>query len=81
MDGRARLPRSRRLRLCGARVATLLCLGIAALASCQPFRDDDAGFHAPLMDFAEYDACVARGGRWLVHTHRCSESLLGDAEP
>ena len=81
MDGRGRLPRSPRLPLSGAPVPTMLCLGIAALASCQPFRDDDAGFHAPLMDFAEYDACVARGGRWLVHTHRCSESLLGDAEP
>jgi hypothetical protein len=79
MDGLMHTLRSQRLRLCGARIATLLCLGIAALASCQPFRADDAVFSAPLTDFADYDACVDRGGSWLLHTHRCKEPPTGDA--
>jgi hypothetical protein len=85
MDGRACLHhRSQRLRLCGARLATLLCIAIAALASCQPFRDDDAVFSAPVTDFADYDACVDRGGRWLLQAHRCKEPRTGgtgDASP
>jgi len=83
MDGLAHLRRSRRLRLCGARLATLLCLAIAALASCQPFRDDDTTFAAPLNDFADYDACVDRGGNWLIHAHLCKEPAggAGDSTP
>lgn len=81
MDGLDRHPRSLRKRLCGARVATLLCLAIAALASCQPFREDDAVFAAPLTDFADYDACQARDGRWLPHAHRCKDPSMDDAGP
>ncbi|UPG90817.1 hypothetical protein L2Y96_03305 [Luteibacter aegosomaticola] len=79
MDGLTHTLRSQCWRRCGARLATLLCLGIAALASCQPFRDDDAVFYAPLTDFADYDACVDRGGSWLTQAHRCKEPPAGDA--
>ncbi|HEY4092178.1 MAG TPA: hypothetical protein VGN46_11730 [Luteibacter sp.] len=85
MDGLAPLPRSRHLRLCGARLAMLLSLAVAALASCQPFREDDAVFSAPLTDFADYDLCLDRGGRWLTHAHRCMEGSAqggaGDMAP
>ncbi|QDE38240.1 hypothetical protein FIV34_02980 [Luteibacter pinisoli] len=73
MDGRPHVPRSQRLRLCAARLVTLLCIGTAALASCQPFRADNTAVMAPSTDFADYDACVDRGGRWLIHAHRCKE--------
>jgi hypothetical protein len=26
---------------------------------------------SPVADYMEHDACLDRGGRWLMHAHRC----------
>jgi hypothetical protein len=63
---------SRRVCLCVARGGTLFGIGILAVASCQTFRERPApGGPSPVADYLEYDACLDRGGRWLMHAHAC----------
>jgi hypothetical protein len=31
-----------------------------------------------VADYLEYDACLDRGGRWLMHAHACIEQ--GDGQ-
>ena len=65
-------PYSRRVYLCAARGGTLFGIAILAVASCQTFRDKPAtGISSPVADYLEYDACLDRGGRWLMHAHAC----------
>jgi hypothetical protein len=65
---------SRRLGLCVARGGTLFGIAILAVASCQRFQDDPISrIDAPIADYLEYDACLDRGGRWLMHAHECVE--------
>lgn len=65
---------SRRVYLCAARGGTLFGIAILAVASCQTFRDKPAtGISSPVADYLEYDACLDRGGRWLMHAHTCIE--------
>ena len=33
---------------------------------------------SPVADYLEYDACLDRGGRWLMHAHACIEQ--GDGQ-
>lgn len=75
--------RSRRLYLCVARGGTVFGIAILAVASCQRFRDRPAtGFSSPVADYLEYDACLDRGGRWLMHAHTCvEEDDAGVPEP
>lgn len=68
---------SRRVYLCIARGGTLFGIAILAVASCQSFREKGAARVAsPVAEYLEYDACLDRGGRWLMHAHACVE--LGD---
>lgn len=65
---------SRRVYLCAARGGTLFGIAILAVASCQTFREKPAtGISSPVADYLEYDACLDRGGRWLMHAHTCIE--------
>lgn len=65
---------SRRMYLCVARGGTLFGIGILAVASCQTFREKPAAaISSPVADYLEYDACLDRGGRWLMHSHACVE--------
>ncbi|HVI53450.1 MAG TPA: hypothetical protein VM621_00175 [Luteibacter sp.] len=65
---------SRRVYLCVARGGTLFGIAILAVASCQTFRDTPASrLASPVADYLEYDACLDRGGRWLMHAHTCIE--------
>lgn len=66
---------SRRVALCAARGGTLFGIAVLAVASCQRFRDRPAagGVSSPVADYLEYDACLDRGGRWLMHAHACIE--------
>jgi hypothetical protein len=65
---------SRRAYLCVARGGTLFGIAILAVASCQTFREKPAtGISSPVADYLEYDACLDRGGRWLMHAHTCIE--------
>jgi hypothetical protein len=70
---------SRRVYLCVARGGTVFGIGILAVASCQTFREYPAPSDAsPVADYLEYDACLDRGGRWLMHAHACIEQ--GDGQ-
>jgi hypothetical protein len=65
---------SRRVYLCVARGGTVFGIGILAVASCQTFQDQPAsGAGSPVADYLKYDACLDRGGRWLMHAHACIE--------
>jgi hypothetical protein len=65
---------SRRVYLCCARGGTLFGIAILAVASCQTFREKPAsGLSSPVADYLEYDACLDRGGHWLMHAHACVE--------
>jgi hypothetical protein len=65
---------SRRAYLCCARGGTLFGIAILAVASCQSFRDrPTSALSSPVADYLEYDACLDRGGRWLMHAHSCIE--------
>ncbi|APG03209.1 hypothetical protein BJI69_04330 [Luteibacter rhizovicinus DSM 16549] len=65
---------SRRAYLCCARGGTLFGIAILAVASCQSFREGPTtGAASPVADYLEYDACLDRGGRWLMHAHACIE--------
>lgn len=65
---------SRRVYLCCARGGTLFGIAVLAVASCQTFRTGPAtGASSPVADYLEYDACLDRGGRWLMHAHACIE--------
>jgi hypothetical protein len=60
--------------LCVARGGTLFGIAVLAVASCQRFRDTPAPrLSSPVADYLEYDACLDRGGRWLMHSHACIE--------
>ena len=74
---------SRRVYLCAARGGTLFGIAILAVASCQTFREKPAaGISSPVADYLEYDACLDRGGRWLMHSHACIErNEAGVREP
>ena len=69
---------SRRVYLCVARGGTLFGIAVLAVASCQRFRERPAaGLSSPVADYLEYDACLDRGGRWLMHAHACIEQGEG----
>jgi len=74
---------SRRVYQCVARGGTLFGIAILAVASCQTFREKPAtGVSSPVADYLEYDACLDRGGRWLMHAHACIEQdQAGVREP
>lgn len=66
--------RSRRLYRCAARSGTLFGIAILAVASCQSFPEERVrGPTTPVADHLEYDACLDRGGRYLMHAHTCVE--------
>jgi len=67
----ARTPCSRRLRWWAARAATLFGVAIAALASCQNFRETGRGARAAHEELTRLDACVEHGGSWSMAGHRC----------
>lgn len=74
--------RSLRRRLCMARGMTVLGIGVAAIASCQRFREDAAGGHAALeSQLTRVDACLDRGGHWEVDDRHCTEAGGGAAPP
>ncbi len=59
---------------CVARGGTLFGITVLAVASCQTFRERPAaGLSSPVADYLEYDACLDRGGHWLMHAHACIE--------
>ncbi|SDG03224.1 MULTISPECIES: hypothetical protein [Rhodanobacteraceae] len=62
--------RTHRRRLCMARGATVLGIGVAAIASCQRFRADTESMYADL------DTCEERGGRWDVDRARCAIDVV-----
>lgn len=62
--------RTHRRRLCVARSATVLGIGVAAIASCQRFRADTDSMYADL------DTCEARGGRWDADRARCAIDVV-----
>jgi hypothetical protein len=52
-------------------MATVFGVAIAALASCQTFRETGHGARSALEEFAELDECVNHGGLWSMDAHRC----------
>jgi hypothetical protein len=70
-----RTPCSRRLRWWLARLVTLFGVAIAALASCQSFRDTGQGARASSDEYAQLDDCVEHGGSWSIAAHRCEPAV------
>lgn len=67
--------RSHRRRLHVARGVTVLGIGVAAIASCQRFRD------IPLLapqardaQLSDIDDCAERGGHWNIDDWRCADA-------
>lgn len=75
--------RTHRRRLCVARGATVLGIGIAAIASCQRFRCDSESMYTDLdARLADIDACGQRGGRWDADRDQCAiDIVLADRPP
>lgn len=73
-------PRARAsTRHCVTRCGTLFGIAILAVASCQTFRNEPARpIPSPVADYMEHDACLDRGGRWLMHAHRCVDGEAAD---
>lgn len=68
---------SARAHLCLARITMVFGLAVAAFASCQRFKGpDEPQLAAPAQQFEAYDACIGRGGRWLVQGFRCEEPAI-----
>lgn len=68
--GKAR--HARRKRFYMARGITVLWIGVAALASCQRFRDGVLETRdIRRAEFAAYDACIETGGSWSADTGIC----------
>lgn len=61
-----------------ARLTTVFGIGIAALASCQPFRDSGYQRHEVIEEFAELDECLDGGGSWSMDSHRCETAIEGE---
>lgn len=53
-------------------MTTVFGIGIAAVASCQPFRESAHTAHATIEEFAEFDDCVNQGGSWSIDMHHCT---------
>lgn len=67
--------RSLRRRLCVARGMTVLGIGVAAIASCQRFRENAASGPAELeAQLTRIDACLDRGGQWETDDRHCTEA-------
>lgn len=56
-------------------MTTVFGIGIAALASCQPFRESAHGVHTAIEEFAEFDDCMNQGGSWSIDRHRCDQGI------
>ena len=70
-----------RRRLCVARGVTVLGIGVAAIASCQRFREGSACDPAELeAQLSRIDACLDRGGHWEIDDRQCA-GAEGDADP
>jgi hypothetical protein len=69
--------RSLRRRLCVARGMTVLGIGVAAIASCQRFRENAASGPAELeAQLTRIDACLDRGGHWEADDRHCTEAKV-----
>lgn len=69
--------RTHRRRLCMARGATVLGIGVAAIASCQRFRADTESMYTDLdARQNDIDVCAQRSGRWDVDRAQCAIDVI-----